>query len=354
MKLLVSRGSCYAITVGLAFAIFTYLIAPLEQFIQSNFSISTENTVLVIASIFTLSTTFIYYVMKNFFDMVFIKDEVMQAENLKEFSLNISKSLNVKEILEELADVIQRTIAVKKVYICIADKKNTCYEIVHSTNPLDMKKFIVKRDNPLVTWLEENNECLLMKDFKRTVAYKSMWEKEKKQLFNLEIECAVPLRDDSGMIGIIFLSEKVKKANYTYKDISFLDSVNSIGSIAVKNSKLFEKAYLEARTDELTGLLNRKYFYEIIQQEYEKNKNGSLALIILNIDDFKLYNQLYGNKAKFVKLSILFYWCTGYFGEIGNCLIIGAGFQRSLSEMARPSIMGIISQQHQWKMVQMS
>lgn len=50
------------------------------------------------------------------------------------------------------------------------------------------------------------------------------------------------------------------------------------------------------RTDELTGLLNRKYFYEILDEEYEKNKDGSLALILFNIDDFKLYNQLYGNQ----------------------------------------------------------
>jgi diguanylate cyclase (GGDEF)-like protein/putative nucleotidyltransferase with HDIG domain len=296
MKLLVSRGSCYAFTVGISFAIFYNLIRPLERFVNSNFTVSTDNTVLIIALVFSFCTFLIYYCMKRFIDMVFIKDEVMQAESLKEFSSNISKSLNVKEILEELAEVIQKSISVKKVFICISDKENSCYEIVHSTNPLDRKKFTLKRDNPLVTLLEHSNECLLMKDFKRTVAYKSMWENEKRQLLDMEIECAVPLRDDSGMTGIILLSEKEKKSNFTYKDISFLDSVNSIGSIAVKNSKLFEKAYLEARTDELTGLLNRKYFYEILQQEYEKNKNGSLALIILNIDDFKLYNQLYGNK----------------------------------------------------------
>jgi diguanylate cyclase (GGDEF)-like protein/putative nucleotidyltransferase with HDIG domain len=227
----------------------------------------------------------------------------MQAESLKEFSLNISRSLNVKEILQELAQVIQRAIAVKKVFICIEDKNNTGYEFVHSTSPLDLKIFTLKTDNPLVVYLDHNNECLLMKDFKRTIEYKSMWENEKRQLQDLNIECIVPLMDDSGMLGIIMLSEKEKKAKYTYKDISFLDSINSIGSIAVKNSKLYEKAYLEARTDELTGLLNRKYFYEILQEEYEKNKDGSLALLILNIDDFKLYNQLYGNKEGDIALQ---------------------------------------------------
>lgn len=33
-----------------------------------------------------------------------------------------------------------------------------------------------------------------------------------------------------------------------------------------------------------------------MNEQYELHKNESLALIILSIDDFKLYNQLYGNK----------------------------------------------------------
>ena len=48
---------------------------------------------------------------------------------------------------------------------------------------------------------------------------------------------------------------------------------------------------------ELTKLLNRKYFFEVLNQEFEANQEGSLALAIINIDDFKLYNQLYGTQA---------------------------------------------------------
>ena len=53
---------------------------------------------------------------------------------------------------------------------------------------------------------------------------------------------------------------------------------------------------MEARIDELTGLLNRKYFYETLEEEVEKNKHLSLSLLMVSIDDFKLYNQLYGTE----------------------------------------------------------
>lgn len=78
--------------------------------------------------------------------------------------------------------------------------------------------------------------------------------------------------------------------------MQLISSVTSVASIAIKNARLYEKACIEARTDEMTGLLNRKYFYEVLNEEFEKNKEASLALAIINVDDFKLYNQLYGVK----------------------------------------------------------
>lgn len=219
-----------------------------------------------------------------------------QAENLKEFSSAVSKILEINEILADLVAVIQKSIAVKCVYVCIEDENGTGFSIVHSTTPLSTKSFSIRHDNPIVLWLEKNDECLLMKDFKRTVGYRSLWESEKLQLGDLETECIVPLKDENHLVGIVLLSGKERNAAYTYDDLNFLSSVDSIGSIAVKNSKLYQQAYMEARIDELTGLLNRKYFYETINREYAKNKDHALTLAIFNLDDFKLYNQLYGTK----------------------------------------------------------
>ncbi len=64
--------------------------------------------------------------------------------------------------------------------------------------------------------------------------------------------------------------------------------------LRLRNSRLYERARQEARTDEMTGLLNRKYFYEVLNEELSiKTGEASLALMIINVDDFKLYNQLW-------------------------------------------------------------
>ena len=303
LTLLASRGSCYALSAGLSVIVFVNLLRPLADFIKTQIPMLGEYDTLIIALTFTLFTCLVYFCMKKFIDSVFVKEEIVQAENLKAFSLAVSRSLQIDEILNGLVDIIQKTISVDRVYVCVPASDKQAYRIIRCSNPLSRPSFAIGRDNPAVLWLKEHDECLLLSEFRRTTAYKSMWETEKRALEDLNIECLAPLKDKDSLVGIVLLSAKDKGRRYSYEDLNFLASVNSISSIAVKNSRLYERAYLEARTDELTGLLNRKYFYETLQKAYEDHRDEGLSLIILNLDDFKLYNQLYGNKEGDIALQ---------------------------------------------------
>ncbi|NLB89322.1 MAG: diguanylate cyclase [Syntrophomonadaceae bacterium] len=54
-----------------------------------------------------------------------------------------------------------------------------------------------------------------------------------------------------------------------------------------------------ARTDYLTGLLNRRAFIERLEAEVNKGKRmqGSLGIIVIDIDNFKQINDTYGHQA---------------------------------------------------------
>lgn len=294
LTLLVSRGVIYGTATLISIIIFSNFVNPLAYFLNDKMGILNDNETLVIAFLFTAATLILSGVIKSFIDILFTKDETMQAEILKEFSLAVSMSLKIDDIMNNLVDVIHKTIDVEKVYVCVPDKNKKEFTILHSTSLLGGKTIKLGVDNPAINWLIKNNKCILMNDFERSVYYKSMWEVEKQQLRDLKIQCIAPLKDGDELVGIILLSNKIRNKTFSYDDINILDSVNSIGSIAIKNSRLYEKTYLEARTDDLTGLLNRKYFYETLVEEQKKCENSSLALIFIDIDDFKLYNQLYG------------------------------------------------------------
>ena len=296
LTFLVSRGTMLVLSTLLASLLFINLMDTLESAISQNFPQFGRYQTLTIAICFSLLIFCFYKLFQRISNNLFVREEQIQAQQLKDFSVIASKSLNLDEILVGLVKVVQNAVGIEKVYVCLLDREHQCYRLARSASPLDPKAFSLSLDNPCALWFHTQDSCLLLKEFQATALYKSMWESEKRQLKDLDIECMVPLKCEDGLVGILLLSKKIKNQKFSFDNITFLESVGSIASIAIKNANLYKAAYLEARTDNLTNLYNRKFFYEEINELFEKAQEQSLALIIMNVDDFKLYNQLYGNR----------------------------------------------------------
>ena len=80
----------------------------------------------------------------------------------------------------------------------------------------------------------------------------------------------------------------------------FDDNKNIVGYTAIREDITDKKRIEEISiTDELTGLYNRRFFNEIFEREVNraKREEHSFALIIFDVDFFKLYNDNYGHQA---------------------------------------------------------
>lgn len=295
LHLLASESLCYAIGVFLDFVLYFNLAPYLNDFLSEKFPQASAYYSLIFAGCFLITALLLAEIWKAVVKNIFIKEEINQAEYLQQYSNNVSKSLRVKEIMEETIDVTKKVTSSAAVYICLKENDGS-YCAAYSDQPLSDLNFQIKSSNPLVQYLKKKEAGILIKEFRSSVSYRAMWEAEKQILNNLKIVACVGLYDESDMNGIILLADRKGKKTIDRGTLQMIDSVGSVASIALKNAHLYEKAYYEARTDELTGLLNRKYFSEILNEEFQKNAGGSMSLVILNIDDFKLFNQLYGTR----------------------------------------------------------
>lgn len=295
LTLLASRRSCYILSVGFTFMLFAYLLDPIQQLLTGRLGRLADYSVLIIALCYAMATMACCSLMKRLIDQIFAKEEQSQAKLMEGFSLAVSKSLSVDEILERLVDIIGRAIGPRYVSVCMQDSSG-CYRIACTSDPLERPTVVFSENNPIIEFLRTHDACLMMQDMYCVPGYRSLWEDEKRLIQRLGVKCFVPLREGDELVGVALLSEKLKNKRYTYSDESFLMSVKSVASIALKNAKLYEKAYQDARTDDLTGLMNRKYFYQTLDAEFERCKSSCITLMLLNVDDFKLFNQLYGNQ----------------------------------------------------------
>lgn len=294
VQMLASASLCYGVGILFSFILFFNLSPYIQAILQRYIPATASYYPLIFAVLFLMAYLGFTFIWRLLVNNVFVKEELHQAEKLKVFSSAVSKTLHLQEIMDETIQVIKETMSVDSIYICMQEYSGGPYRGLYSDKPLNDLSFTLETENPMILWLQKNEEPLIYKEFRYSVEYKSMWESEKYQLERMGVQCCVALKDDNQLTGIILIADKSGKKSIGFNDIQILSSITSVASIAIKNARLYEQAYMEARTDEMTGLLNRKYFYEVLNREFEKSRDTSLALAILNVDDFKLYNQLYG------------------------------------------------------------
>ncbi|MDD5166934.1 MAG: sensor domain-containing diguanylate cyclase [Candidatus Omnitrophica bacterium] len=109
----------------------------------------------------------------------------------------------------------------------------------------------------------------------------------------------VPLKAKDKVNGIIVADNFITKKPITKDDIRMLTMLANQAGLAIENSQLFEKTVIRAHLDSLTELWNHGYFQYIFQAELKKAEaqKTPLSLIMLDIDDFKVYNDSLGHQA---------------------------------------------------------
>ena len=106
-----------------------------------------------------------------------------------------------------------------------------------------------------------------------------------------------PLIREDGAFGAITLYSK-GRTSYTTEHVRLLESVCQHAASALNNALTFERTKESALTDPLTELPNARGFYMMLEQrlaECQRLGRESLALISMDVDDFKQINDQWGH-----------------------------------------------------------
>lgn len=136
-------------------------------------------------------------------------------------------------------------------------------------------------DAPNLTILDENASHIL-----------SLMTARQREWLSVEnITAIYTLKYNRVIIGFLYIANG-KQRPLTPDKSKYLQKICYYFSYALRNANLYQNAYRASITDELTSLFNRKHAFECIDNVCQHQKPSTL--IVLDIDDFKLYNELYG------------------------------------------------------------
>jgi len=137
-----------------------------------------------------------------------------------------------------------------------------------------------------------SREPLLIKDYNK-------WEGRSNLYVETYIHCAliVPMMVGEKLMGVISLFQSDPRKKFTNADLNLLNLFAQQAAIAVDNAHLFQQVESLARTDGLTGLINRQTLeemgvYEINRAQRTKNP---FSLAMIDLDNFKCINDNYSH-----------------------------------------------------------
>lgn len=108
----------------------------------------------------------------------------------------------------------------------------------------------------------------------------------------------VPLISNTGIIGLFFLNASEGHI-VTENQIQLAITFSEIIKLFLANIQLREKLQEQTIRDPLTGLYNRRYLDETLPHEMQRVVRGqeSLCVAMIDIDQFKKFNDTYGHDA---------------------------------------------------------
>jgi diguanylate cyclase (GGDEF)-like protein len=108
----------------------------------------------------------------------------------------------------------------------------------------------------------------------------------------------VPLVFQSRIMGILYLDD-FRPRQFDREKLNLLAILASFAAMAIHNATLHKRTKLMAITDSLTGLHNHRYFKQYFKQEMGRAKryHKPFSIIMMDVDDFKGFNDSYGHAA---------------------------------------------------------
>jgi len=210
---------------------------------------------------------------------------------IEDYSLALSEAEVLDSVLENSFDLFQEA---NRVLVYLVDTEKQELMLLRSKKrgiPFPIRE---KRGDVFDRWVLKHATPLLVEDIKKDFRFSDGEDLDRG--FNSII--SIPLMSEQKVFGTLRV-DSVNKGKFTQSDLRFLDIIADLSAVSLENAMLYKKVQDLAIHDSLTGLYVKKYFDERLKGEIKRSlrNNTNLSVLMLDIDNFKDYNDRHGHNA---------------------------------------------------------
>lgn len=227
--------------------------------------------------------------------MHFSRTKTRNLHALYEVSNSFSTLLDLDQVLKTALATATEISLCDSAYVALAEGDSHKFAVRAWWGHASVEKPLYLEEE-LATWIWENKKPIRYSRGQREKGLMTFAKKEG-MLGSTQSFLMVPLLAGEDILGVIRLNSQ-KSAVYQAYDQDVLTTLANQTAMAVENALMVRQIRDMAIRDGLTGVYNHRYFQEKLAEEIVKaeRNNKDLSLALLDVDNFKKFNDSYGHQ----------------------------------------------------------
>ncbi|HPH96432.1 MAG TPA: diguanylate cyclase [Anaerolineaceae bacterium] len=217
-----------------------------------------------------------------------------EAEMLRQSIADVSSALDLDEVLDKILINLEKVVPYKS--SCVFLDINGSLRMVAGRG-LPNKELIlntdISADDPLMSTIRAARYPVTLRDAQQDPRFCNWGDS-----FYIHSWMGVPLIAREQVIGFLTIDSEEIGVYGPAQAALALAFANQVAA-AISNARLFKRVQDLATVDPLTGLFNRRHFFDIALQDFgmARSQNSSLVALMMDVDHFKRVNDTYGHQA---------------------------------------------------------
>ena len=225
--------------------------------------------------------------------LMLIQRQAAELDALKRITLNLTSSLDLQAVLDGVVkEAMQLVKDAQDAHIFLFQEENLVFGASLKNDGEKNSQYSNSRSDGLTSAVARMKKMIIVEDMKDHPLYKGMPENWQGSIIG------IPLMMGTRVIGVMDLA-RTSAGEFDQAEIRLLTLLADQAAIAIINARLHAAVNLQARTDALTELPNRRALDERLEKAIAQSvySGNPFSAVMMDLDGFKAINDSYGHKV---------------------------------------------------------
>ena len=227
-----------------------------------------------------------------------IKHQSIDLHSFYEISNNLFTIYDEKRLIESFSESVKKVLRPSQIAILSLSDSHTVFKLITpaGNNSINNSTLELSIDSELFKIMGAKKQPVILPLVSSGLPTDNPFIE---QVLSLGFSVMEKITVGGEIKALVLLGDKQDNSPYNDSELEVFSTLANMASLTLNNISQYSLIEKMSYTDYLTELYNYRYFYKRLKEEAYRAKrfDRMLALVIFDIDRFKVFNDTYGHQA---------------------------------------------------------